>query len=282
MKTRFVLFICLFACLAGLALPLQSAPVVWNGKTYDDDATAKLITVIITTNPIPSIPRVTHLYSCQKSLSRIPALKKCKKIIVFDGVQPAYEARQHDYNTYKKCVAKLVRTNPYFAKTKLVFCPAWVHLSGAIKEAMQYVKTPYVFIQQHDFEIIKDFDLNGIVATLEANPNVKHVKLDYNNHNDDATWWNGPVDEVVEGIHFVPLTRTFGWSDVTHVAKVDYYRDFVLPKCGHGPMEHFLHNPLKRDLAKYGYEAHKIYGTYLYGRIKDGGYMLHTDGRGTP
>src|SRR5262249_50025118 len=151
-------------------------PVVWDGVTYDDDTTAELITVIITTNPIHSIPYVRHLFSAQKSLSMIPALAKCKKIIVFDGIQPGFEDRKHDYKLYKKNVKKLTNHNPHFANTKLVFCPKWVHLSGAIREAFKYVTTPYVFIQQHDFDIIKEFDLNGLVATMAANPGIKHVK----------------------------------------------------------------------------------------------------------
>jgi hypothetical protein len=283
MKFRCALLIAYFlVCLCTFTVRLEAEPVVLDGVTYDDDTVAKLITVITTTNPIPSIPDVKHLYSCQKSLSSIPALAKCKKIIVFDGIQPNYESRKEDYDEYKKRVTRLVKKDPYFSNTRLVFCPSWAHLSGAIQKAFRYVNTPYVLIQQHDFTIIKNFDINGIVATLAANPYVKHVKLEYNPTNAHARWWNGPVDGVVDGTHFVPLTRIFGWSDVTHVTTAEYYKNFVLPQCDHGFMEHFLHPAFQRDIEKFGLTfAQQIYGTYLYGDIQDGGYIYHSDGRGS-
>lgn len=262
---------------------LFGEPVNWNEVCYDDETVSQLITVVISTNPIPSIPKVKHLYSCQKSLFLIPALRKCRKIIVFDGIQPKYGDRAEDYHLYKINVKKLTKRDPFFANTKLVFCKKWVHLSGAIRLALKYVKTPYIFIQQHDFDIIKPFDLNAVIATLAANPAIQHVKFDYSPRNDCNFWWNGPVDEVVGGVHFVPLTRTFGWSDVTHVCRTSYYLDFVLPQCFHGPMEAFLQSSFQRDIEKLGYKkAHKKYGTYLYGKIEDGKFIQHTDGRFSP
>ena len=68
----------------------------WNGKVYDDDTVAQMITVITTTNPIPSIPSIKHIYPAQVALFQIPAFTRCKKIIVFDGLQPGWEKRRHD------------------------------------------------------------------------------------------------------------------------------------------------------------------------------------------
>ena len=62
--------------------------IEWNGKVYDDETVAQMITVITTTNPIPSIPSVKHIYPAQVALFQIPAFARCKKIIVFDGLQP--------------------------------------------------------------------------------------------------------------------------------------------------------------------------------------------------
>lgn len=257
-------------------------PVIWNGKVYDDSSVADLITIITTTNPVPTIPSTKHIYPSQVSLCRIPALALCKKIIVFDGIQPGYEHRIKDYNQYKKNIVKLTKNDPYFSNTTLVFCKSWVHLAGAIKEAMSKVTTPFVFIHQHDFFLLKDFDLNALVATMAANPYIKHVRLNRGATNTEFIDWEGPIAEVPDPTLFVPLCRTCGWSDNDHVARVDYYQHFVLPQCGRCAMENVLHLALKRSILKFGVEAgHQPFGTYLYGDLSDGNYFYHSDGRGS-
>ncbi|CDZ80963.1 hypothetical protein BN1013_01491 [Candidatus Rubidus massiliensis] len=252
---------------------------VVDDKIYNDDTVSKLITVITTTNPIPSIPSTTHIYPTQKSLFRIPAFAKCKKIIVFDGIQSGYENRIADYQQYKCNIYRLTYTDPYFTNTQLVFCKEWGHLSGAITEALKHVTTPYVFIHQHDFILQKDFDLNGVIASMELNPNIKHVRLNRAPWNTYFSDWDGPVDEVIEGGAFVPLCRCCGWSDNDHITRTDYYHNFVLPLCHKEAMEWALHGRLKKAFEDYGYEGHRPFGTYLYGNLNDGDYLYHTDGR---
>src|SRR3989338_3942168 len=251
-----------------------------QGETKDD-ASSK-ITVITTTNPIPSIPDTRFLYHAQASLFRIPAFARCKKIIVFDGLQPAFEKRAEDYEKYKQKVIELAKTDPYFSNTELIFCDKWVHLAGAMKEAIKHVATPYLFVHQHDFVLQKDFDLEAILATMDANPHVKHVRLAKFPTNMYAAQWefDAPVDQVIEGPAFVPLSRTGGWSDNDHITRLDYYKDFVLSRCGHGPMEWSLHPALKNAMLQQGWKGHLPFGTYLLGNPADGGYIFHADGRG--
>jgi hypothetical protein len=257
-----------------------SAHVVWNGKLYDDKAVSEMITVITTTNPIPSIPSTKHIYPAQKSLFRIPAFALCKKIIVFDGIQPGFEDRATDYERYKQEVTTLTQTDPYFSNTELIFCEKWVHLAGAVRKAMAQVTTPYVFIHQHDLLLMKNFDLNGLIATMDANPNVKHVRLalpPVNRH-----WGSDfkfPADELIVGPSFVPLCRHFIWSDNDHIASTEYYNQFVLPQCEQGPMEMYLDRAFHSALAEFGTTCHPTFGTYLYGGLWDGGYLYHSDGQ---
>lgn len=162
----------------------------------------------------------------------------------------------------------------------MVFCPKWVHIAGAVRDAIKSVTTPFLFIHQHDFLLLKDFDLNGLIATMIANPNIKHVRLNQNPRADSYTLWDGPVDQIIEGPHFVPLCRTFGWSDNDHVTRLDYYNDFVLPKCGHCAMEAALHPALQSSFEELGPIAQKPFGTYIYGEFTGGPYIFHLDGRG--
>jgi hypothetical protein len=263
-----------------LSLSLFGSEVFWNGKLYDDKTVAEMITVITTTNPIPSIPSTDHIYPSQVSLFRIPAFALCKKIIVFDGLQPGFEGRAADYDQYKKSIEFLTQVDPYFSNTELIYCEKWVHLAGAIKQAIERVTTPYVFIHQHDFLLVKDFDLNGVIATMEANENVKYVRLALPPFNYHWRPWNPPgADERIVGTAFVPLCRHFQWSDNDHVSPTSYYRDFVLPRCGHGPMENYLDPALSFLREEIGDLCHPVFGTYLYGGMNDGGYLYHSDGR---
>lgn len=261
-----------------LILILAICNVLAAESFYDDDAIAEMITVITATSPTYSIPNTTHLYPAQVSLFQVPALAKAKKIIVFDGIPPGQEHLKFAYDKYKQNIQNLTETDHYFANTELVFCEEWGHLSGAISEAIKHVKTPFVFMHQHDLILKKKFDLNGVVATMLVNPNVKYVHM-WLGINNRSKGWNRKLDEQIEGTHYVPLTRSFGWSDQCHVASVEYYQNFVLPECDHCFMETAMQRKYDQELAKQGEEAHKLFGTYLYGNLTDGGYIKHTDAR---
>ncbi len=252
--------------------------IEWNGKIYDDETVAQLITVITTTNPILSIPSVKHLYPAQVALFQIPAFTRCKKMIVFDGLQPWWEHRRLDYDQYKRNVAALCETDPYFANTQLIFCDRWEHLSGAVRRALRDVTTPYVYLHQHDFVLKKPFDLNGVIASMERNPNIKHVKLCCGPCNRNV-FKPEEMDTCVHGPSFVPLCRLFFWSNQDHVASTAYYNDFVLPCCHLCPMEDALGALLGQAQAVLGDQCHPLFGTYVYGTPEDGDYLDHSDGR---
>ncbi len=258
-------------------LQADDYPVSVQEVPLDDDTAAGLITVVTATSPISSHPNTKLLYEAQQSLMRIPALRNCKKIITFDEIRPGREYMREQYEQYKQNVIELTKTDPVFANTELVFCKEWNHLAGTVREGVHYVKTPYVFMHQHDLVLEKDFDLNGALATMMVNPNIKYVHL-WGCKNSDQ-WYNGPVDNKVEGIHYIPLCRSFGWSDQCNIASTDYYRYFVLPQCHYCFMERVMHPGLWKSMEIHGMdEGHRIFGTYLYGDLNDGNFIRHTDG----
>lgn len=259
-----------------------------NGQLINDDRVAELITVITSTSPTTSIPSVKMLMEAQTSLYKIPAFRKCKKIIVFDGIRPNYADRTKDYENYKLNVQILAYSNTIFSNTELAFCDSWVHLSGTLREALKWVTTPYIFVYQHDDKLIREFDLNGCIASMMINPNLKWIQLARHKNTDYSgemfSTYFGPVDNYIEGGSFVPLTRCFGWSDYANVSTVDYYQNFVLPKCGKGFMEGWLLPALKDAVRGKDTDginkAHQEFGCYFYGNLNDGNYVYHMDGRG--
>lgn len=247
---------------------------------------AEHLTFITTTNPIPSIPSTDIIYESMKSFYRVKELRGCKKIIVFDGIQPGYEHRKEDYEQYKKNIKALTETSPYFANTTLVFCPQWSHIAGAVKTALEQVRTPFIFLHQHDFLLQKDINVSSLVKTMRKNASIKHVRLNqWRNLPHKKTGYHysfdGDVDSKVQGPCPIALCRTFGWSDNDHFARTDYYKDFVLPHCKFGAMEWFMDAMLKKALQDHGDTGHDLFGTYLLGDIKDGRHIRHLDGRGT-
>ena len=230
------------------------------------------LTIITTTSPIPSNPSTAMLEKTQQSLFQVPALRGCKKIIVFDGVPPEQRYRTIAYGLYIKNVEKLIAEDPYFSNTILVVNNEFKHLANSLREAFTYVDTPYVFVHQHDFLLIRPFDAVNTIRSMEDNSNLKLIR--FNRFSIEANWWDGPIDSYIEGGSYVSLTRTFGWSDNDHIARTDYYLDFVFPKVTwNGAMEWFIHDSEKIQ------KDHGTYGTYLYGDLKEPPYILHLDGK---
>jgi hypothetical protein len=287
MSKRFLQFLWILPLF--IVAHIHSSP--HRGELIDDNLAAQLITVITTTSPLPSMPSLQHLYPAQASLAKIPAFTKCKKIIVFDGISPSYEDRAAEYEMYKNNVMSLIDTDPYFTNTELVFCEKWVHLAGTIKEAIKHVKTPFIFIYQHDDILLREFDLKGCLGSMILNPLIKYIHLTrYPNQGlphtgDIATTWYGPVDNYVQGGSLVPLTRCFGFSDYAHISTVNYYKSVVLPICQNrrGFMETFMQAEMKKRLVGQQEESkinriHALFGTYFYGDLTDGCYIFHSNG----
>lgn len=193
-------------------------------------------------------------------------------IIVFDGVPIQQSYRTLAYELFIKNVEKLVQENPAFANTKLVINREHKHLANSLREAIKIADTPYVLVHQHDFALARPFDAITLIESMDRNPNIKMVR--FNKWPNIGNWWDGEVDDYVEGGTLAPLTRTFGWSDNDHIARLDYYIDFVLPKVTwNGAMEWFVHNPEKCK------QNHLEFGTYIYGAPGEAPYLKHLDGK---
>jgi len=230
------------------------------------------VTFITTTSPIPSNPSTEMLEETQKTWLRVPALRKCKKIIVFDGVAPPQRYRSLAYAVFIKNCQKLIEENPHFAHTKLVINQKYKYIANSLREAIKQVDTPYVLVHQHDFCLNKPFDFFNLVRSMDRNAHLKMIR--FNKFSNLPNHWDGQIDDHIEGGALVPLMRTFGWSDNDHFARTDYYTGFVLPRVTwDGAMEWFLHDV--EDIKA----NHKNYGCYLYGHYNEGPYLYHIDGK---
>ena len=259
MSQIFSLFLLVGACLFGI------------------DSLKDQLTIITTTSIIPAHPNTAMLEETQGSLFAVAGFMDCPKIIVFDGLPGCKKGRKEAYQEYKRRVEALTKWNPHFANTQLVFCEEHHHLAGALKQAMQHVRTPLVFVHQHDFKMVKLIDAYGIVHSMLANPNLKHIRLNRRGINKND--YDYIVDNEIDGPVYVPLTRTFGWSDNDHFSWKEYYDDFIFPNIKRKlPMEKVIQPMMRKAILK-SLDNHKEYGTYIYGKIGSARHILHIDGK---
>lgn len=254
----------------------------------DDKYLADRLTIITTTSPIKSNPSTGIIEASMESLYRLHDLRPCRKIIVFDGVDKKNEIYcrkdvkkiQADYQLYKENIIALTQdpSKPHFHNTKLLFLEEFSHQARALEKAMELVETPYIYSHQHDIVIIRPFDIRGIIRTMENNPNIRLVRAC--NGENGPNYFDGPVDTYVEGISFIPLVRTFRFSDSEHFTTVNFYKEMVFPKVkGHNFAEYWVMEPNFEKMQEEIIRNHAQWGMYIYGRLGEPTCLKHLDGR---
>ena len=265
----------------------------------------RLLTIIVSSSPVPSNPDTTTLQAGFRSLAITPGLPQCAKIIQFDGPQSSLpEQRVRDYVEFKRRVRQLSVSDPAFVRSAVYESDRFRFAAHNLAAAVAHVNTTFLFSLQHDYQLVRPFDAPGLLSSMLALPIIKHVRLNMR-PNAPARGFDGVVaNATLPGLR-VPLTRTCGWSDSPHIASTAYYRDFVIPRNlgDHNGgrrkfMEESLHYPMQRNFKPGGCWATKQlllqglplvwpvdfdeYGTYLYGHAlaTDGSYTRHRSLRG--
>jgi len=183
----------------------------------------------------------------------------------------------HDYNSHHKFQQYLVNLRQYILDmptVRIVVRNTHGHLTGNIRNAFEYITTDYVLILQHDLPFIRDIAIEKVIADMQNNPELKHVR--FNKRANTAAGWDGLnklFGKQVKSEEYI-YTRTPAWSDQNHIVRSDYYRDIVLNECKDGGfMEATLHGKSRSEAS------HSLYGTYIFGALNDSAYIRHIDGR---
>ena len=107
-------------------------------------------------------------------------------------------------------------------------------LCGQTQEALQYVDTKYVFVHQDDFVMQRNFDLVGLLDTMDKYNEIKIVRFNQHKNQDLSRSTPGKVqyNSIIYGDQYfdkestVPLIRNFCWCDNDHITTVEYYKNF--------------------------------------------------------
>lgn len=279
-------------------LPPEQRILQGSETTCDLDRIARELTVVVSTSVGELTPSTEPVVACLQSLQDNVALRWCRKLLVFDCLPTEAQLqilmtdrkrytevvrgpkwrrhweRPELYEQYCKAVKEMKAAgHPAFFNVELIFLESFGHLFGTIKTAFQMIRTPYVFVTQHDLRLGGHFVAADVQRTVEAlsTGRAKYVVL-----NRDTN--SGPRTKV----HFrllperalqsdnLNLTAIAGFSDQAHFVDAEWYRQEVVeaiqPEIELTCMEHVLHEPWKN--------REQWMGTFLYGGADDGPYVL--------
>tara|TARA_R110000796_G_scaffold66924_1_gene153762 strand:- start:140 stop:895 length:756 start_codon:yes stop_codon:yes gene_type:complete len=242
-----------------------------------------ILDVIITCSPLPSHPSTKHIDRTIESLSMLNLPVDTKIILAHDG--HGNDSRTEGYLEYLNLISKKYTKDKSFYITVL---DKKKHLTGNIRNAFNIVTSKYVLVIQHDLPFIKDFDIQKIIADLDENPQIKHLRFNKRKNIEDG------CDKVTKGLDLnlfgnvvngknYQYISTPCWSDNNHICCSKYYRDILFSECGDNvAMEVILFPKLikiyqQNDINKIK-NVHDYYGTYIFDMIGSEPYIFHTDG----
>lgn len=228
---------------------------------------AEVLTIIITASFVPSHPSIALIKETIESLALLNLPSGTKVILA------------HDAGTDEKYLKYLDNLREYIAPyphISLVVRETRGHLTGNVRNALQYVTSKYILLLQHDLPFIAAADIVKVIEDMEEFPQLKHIRF---NRRPNAKIAYDSINELFG--KQLPCknhtyTRTPGWSDQNHISPLSYYTDIVMKECKDGNfMERFLHKRTKTE------EIHEKYGTYLFGELNYPAMIKHTHGRKT-
>lgn len=157
----------------------------------------------------------------------------------------------------------------------LLVHPEAVGRGKSLKRIMDFVDTPYVFVQQDDMPMVKYFNITALILTMEADPNIRYVRFGM------------PITENLDrnltayknsGLYGIDLVAGGNALDHNHVVRADYYRECL------GSLNDNDYDFRTPEVLFFTEPECSLYG-YLYGNINEyspmtikNRYIGHLDG----
>jgi len=256
-----------------------------------------LVTVVITTSPIPDHPSTAMLEHTVSSFGFVPDLLGCRIIICCDGTRRGdkvesdslkrglvTEGTEDRYRSFIDNMRGLIALHR--AAGKGIFATAEVveleHHHGfghSLYRGLQLVNTRLCCVVQHDYSFVRRVDLKPVAEAMEERPKqIKYVGMhststkDYR-HKISSQYkiklgGGGGGDDGRSGNVSVPLCPLLFWYDKTHLAEVSHYKSFF--ESGRVKLTQFVEDTLGQEMLAEIKEAgakweipHSRYGTYL-------------------
>jgi len=233
----------------------------------------------------------------------IPGLDSCPHYIVYNKPKkPTKDSKKYRGNLKNLCeetynLKLLIKEN--------------TGLGPAIIYGLQHINTPLVCFVEHDWELISDVDINGILQTFSQYPHVNSIR--FNKRVNNTSLWDTIIEE--ENSMPISLCRVSSVGNHPQIIRSEIFEKWVkcsepdLPTILRGFLLHYsspqsainyskamydkyvnkedivrkfdnvefiLDTAYKSDIKKNGFElAHTNWGVYLYGSKGSGPFVEH-------
>lgn len=243
------------------------------------------LSIVIITNYIPSHPNIKIIQQMLESLYLLHISRDTEIIISFDALKPAIQNDQEaieKYQEYFNNLVKYLNTEYKFKNITLTKRATWGGILGNTRHGVQFVKTKYMMVCQHDLYFKIPVSVYPLINLMEKYSEIKHLRFNTLKNWPIYIGWdgwkiNGKV--VYKEVMFdnIALCYTPAWSDQNHLATKAYYENIVYPDCEKygGPSNTWMEEILNTQCLAY----QERYGTYIYGNYGIESVICHSDGR---
>jgi hypothetical protein len=242
---------------------------------------AELVTVIITTSPVPSHPSSEIIEETVASVLVQDDLAACEIIVTADGVRPELEHRRADYERYLRRLVWL--TEHRWSNAVPVLHDEWVHQANTVRSALELVRTPLVLFVEHDTPLVGEIPWVSLVAGLMEAYRAFDVARLHSEARVLPEHEHLMLDLIDVGRSPVPLLRTAQWSQRPHLARTDYYRAIIRRYFGtesRTMIEDVMHGVLDHAWRERGLDGWREHRVAIYAPEGDMKRSTHLDGRG--
>ena len=220
-----------------------------------------------------------------RSLVKHAGLDGSQLLLVCDGVPAGAADLAPAYDDYKRRLRALAAGDQLDVKAEIVELDSCAGLGGAVRTALDHIRTPYLLMYEHDWRLTRAVDVPAILGLFAADREVHYVRL--NKRRTHETGWDS-VLKPDDGQRHLPLTRTGCWSANPHIARTSHYRRHVLPHLRTQPgggsegFEHPVFHAYQADIHRLGFDrAQRRWGVFILGPLGERPYVTHMDGRGS-
>ena len=254
-----------------------------NSSTFDKETA-----VLITSNWIPSAPKIDIIVEVIESLSQLKGLSpRAPVFVIIDHILSTDHKKQknvifgkerleteHTLEEYSMNLMRKYRNKP---NVHIINNKINLHIGGNLNKTLHILDddTKFLYFLQHDFKFAKKINHTAIVKAMKDYPQkLKNVR--FNKHKNkkrrrDPCWDEPDAQLQVEGATF---TKTTSWSDNNHFASVDFFKSMIekvqaIARPLEAPMQHMMHS--QKNCSKWA--------QHLYGAPYQGPDIIHLDGR---
>lgn len=229
------------------------------------------ITAIITTSPIRSHPSTDIIEETVNSVRG--QLPNSEIIIMVDGVRKEQNYLSDQYSEYKRRL--LNKCEKQWSNVSCRIFESFSHQSIMVTETLKEISTPILLFTEHDMPLYTDreYQWPSLVKTIQQGQ-ADLIRFCMEPFILDA-WQHMMVDKEPQIINGAPMLRTTQWSQRTHLASTDFYRNMMYNNFTHKSRT-FIEDKIHGLPGQEGWSNWKL---WIYAPSGDMQRCYTTDGR---